>query len=200
MEYYVSSNGSQTGPLPEAEIIEALKAGRFLPTDLGIEPGKSDWRALSEIFPDAVPSAKKGGCRRPLGWFLVACGILILCVGGLLAVLVYRNMQFSSSGLVCKLADESHARVDGLSGLMKQRGLLDIRLDDSRRIASLSREDRELLNDFQDAIKIADSNSRSCGMAKRAERTMQIETAAVVFFGLIVLLLGFVLRRKPKQA
>lgn len=56
------------------------------------------------------------------------------------------------------------------------------------------------MNDFQDAIKAADSESRACGMARRSERTMQIETVAVVIFGLIVVLLGFVLRRKPKQA
>jgi len=61
-------------------------------------------------------------------------------------------------------------------------------------------QDRQLIDDFQDAIKNADSESRACGMARRSERTMQIETVAVVRFGLIAVLLGFVLLRKPKQA
>jgi len=61
-------------------------------------------------------------------------------------------------------------------------------------------QDRQLIDDFQDAIKNADSESRACGMARRSERTMQIETVAVVLFGLIAVLLGFVLLRKPKQA
>lgn len=53
MQYHLGRDGSPLGEFPETEILSGLTTGRFLPTDLAWCAGMSDWRALSEVLPQA---------------------------------------------------------------------------------------------------------------------------------------------------
>lgn len=53
MQYHLGRDGSPLGEFPETEILSGLTTGRFLPSDLAWCAGMSDWKALSEVLPQA---------------------------------------------------------------------------------------------------------------------------------------------------
>jgi len=61
MQFYVSKNGEQLGPLSLLDVRERLKSGSFAYTDLAWRDGMKDWAPLSELMggglPDATPHA-----------------------------------------------------------------------------------------------------------------------------------------------
>lgn len=63
MEYYVYKDGANLGPLPEAYVSDAIRSGRFLPSDLACRVGESRWQDLSVLFPFESPQGtpQQGG-------------------------------------------------------------------------------------------------------------------------------------------
>lgn len=51
MDYYVYKYDQNIGPLPEAEVTNGLRNGRYLSDDLACRVGESEWKELSFLFP-----------------------------------------------------------------------------------------------------------------------------------------------------
>ncbi|MFL6375624.1 MAG: RDD family protein [Pyrinomonadaceae bacterium] len=51
MDYYVYKDSQNVGPMPDQSVIEGLRVGRFVPSDLGCRVGESRWEELSILFP-----------------------------------------------------------------------------------------------------------------------------------------------------
>ncbi len=51
MDYYIYKYDQNIGPLPENEVVEGLRNGRYMSDDLGCRVGESEWRDLSFLFP-----------------------------------------------------------------------------------------------------------------------------------------------------
>src|SRR5688500_17419675 len=108
MPIYINKNNQQLGPYEDHIVIDQLRSGQVAPTDLGIRQGGATWERLGDMFPDAVratePSetayeaahagepatAPKGGCRKIMGWALLAFGLLVM-LGGFGAAIVNRT-------------------------------------------------------------------------------------------------------------
>jgi hypothetical protein len=57
MQFYVSKNGEQLGPLSLLDVRERLKSGAFAYTDLAWRDGMKDWAPLSDLMGGALPDA-----------------------------------------------------------------------------------------------------------------------------------------------
>lgn len=55
MDYYIYKNDQNVGPLPEGEVVNGLRNGRYVSNDLGCRVGESEWKDLSFFFPTDVP-------------------------------------------------------------------------------------------------------------------------------------------------
>jgi hypothetical protein len=80
------------GSFSREEVLEGLRAGRFLPTDMAWEEGMPDWRPLSQVMADksaaAMPAPGPAGVNalpisssttskpRAFFWYKVYCGLL----------------------------------------------------------------------------------------------------------------------------
>ncbi len=51
MNYYIYKNDQNLGPMPESDVAQGLRNGRFLTNDLGCRVGESEWKDLSFFFP-----------------------------------------------------------------------------------------------------------------------------------------------------
>lgn len=106
MAFYLHKNGQRSGPVTESDIVTALKTGRMSPTDLGIATGGSEWKPLSELFPNVVsasnaaqpfasaPSETLPKKRRRgliFGVLGLLFGVFLLIAGGV-GFLAYRNL------------------------------------------------------------------------------------------------------------
>lgn len=61
MEFFVGKNGSQVGPLQEAEVRARIASGEFIGSDLVWRQGMSNWEPLDRIFGNPYqPSAALG--------------------------------------------------------------------------------------------------------------------------------------------
>ena len=127
MPIYINKDGQQTGPYEDHIVIDQLKNGSLLPSDLAINHGGSSWQRLSEMFPgigksavepligasmpatpvaSAPPAAKKGGC---LKFGLIGTGLLFLLLGVGVAV----GSRFIPS-VSCDLAESDARKIDKL--------------------------------------------------------------------------------------
>ncbi|MBS1769083.1 MAG: DUF4339 domain-containing protein [Acidobacteria bacterium] len=195
MDYLINSNGTQTGPFPEAEIVEGLQAGRFLPTDLGIVVGATDWKPLGEIFP-VISSGGKGGCRTAIAWIAITIGVLVVIAGGGIVVLSFSANP--EAGNSCKVAEREQAKVGQFYLILEARHLSNIDLRDQRKLAALSRDDRDLIDAFDNQRKTAASWSQVCGLDISSNRTRKIWGILLLIAGAFVSLFGFILRPRSK--
>lgn len=62
---HVARDGTNLGSFPKEEILEGLRTGRFLPTDMAWEAGMTDWRPLAQVVAEkpaeATPSSGAAG-------------------------------------------------------------------------------------------------------------------------------------------
>lgn len=115
MQIYINKNGQQFGPFDEAKVLEMLRSGKLLPTDLGIEHGQTNWQKLEVIFPQLTrspnvapiatpnsevnPPPRKSGISKGLIFGIVGgVGLLLIGLIGVIA-LVSISLNRSSSNL-----------------------------------------------------------------------------------------------------
>lgn len=69
MKYYqISVDGvSQQGPLDEETLRDRYSQGEYLPATLVWTEGMSDWKPISEVFPDVYAASPKPKARCPYG-------------------------------------------------------------------------------------------------------------------------------------
>jgi hypothetical protein len=51
MEIYIYKNNRQLGPFAEADAVNCLRNGAYLPNDLACRRGMNEWRPLSVLYP-----------------------------------------------------------------------------------------------------------------------------------------------------
>ncbi|HUF02538.1 MAG TPA: DUF4339 domain-containing protein [Aridibacter sp.] len=56
MATYIHRNDQQLGPFEDQQVIDQLRSGQFSPDDMGIRQGEAEWKKLSAMFPNAVPT------------------------------------------------------------------------------------------------------------------------------------------------
>ena len=56
MQIYIFKNNSQIGPFDEKAVIDGLRRGEYLPDDLAIRQGDTNWQPLSVLYPESAPS------------------------------------------------------------------------------------------------------------------------------------------------
>ncbi len=103
MNYYITKNGKQLGPFTENEVIVKMSTGEFLPGDLCIPHGGSEWKPLSKVIPNAVSAPNNAQPVLPTSvpkkrrWGMIV-GILgaavtsVLLIGAVLGFFAYRNL------------------------------------------------------------------------------------------------------------
>jgi hypothetical protein len=106
MSIYVTRNNEQRGPFEEAQVVEMLRNGQLLPSDLGIRQGDQKWRTLGEMFPSstgqpvtpAAETAEKP--RKSRKGLLIGCAgafLLLAIIAAVAGLFVYRNLFPSDS-------------------------------------------------------------------------------------------------------
>ncbi|MET4677892.1 MULTISPECIES: RDD family protein [unclassified Luteibacter] len=65
MQVWIGRNGERFGPYTDDEVRQWLRDGTCRPDELGWHEGMTDWRALSELFPDERPAVAPGAVPPP---------------------------------------------------------------------------------------------------------------------------------------
>ena len=131
---HVNRGATSLGAFPEEQVREGIRAGRFLPSDLGWKEGIPNWQPLSQ-FPEfaeeigavAKPSAVSSSPAQPVASLTAANVIgrseplsiisLVLSLLGLPGFLCCAFIIFSIPGIVCgHLALSNIGRQPGAQG------------------------------------------------------------------------------------
>ena len=203
MPIYINKNNQQSGPYEDHVVIDQLRSGMLSPNDLGIRHGETTWRRLGDLFPDvgatppspavsAAPSPSptavqfaspgrtpkpSGGCRRPLGWAILAIGLLLMLGGGLVAVAT----PFGYSTLSCDLAEIDNKKIDELA----------------KKYEAAKGTDKEVSIgiELKREIAGAETSNKYCAEAKATKQMFQIGSIAVAVLGFFTAIIGFFIRR-----
>ena len=155
----------------------------------------SDLPPVNTVNTDAADgAAKKGGCRRSLGWGLLACGLLVLIAGGGGATWANLTAQ-PSTFWTCQSADRDKAKADANYEELKKRGLDNINFSDKARIASLPVADQKAMSDFDSSLKTSSNWQSACTddiNSRRGWRNIFLVVAAIGLFGTLS---GYLLKR-----
>ena len=204
MPIYINKNNQQSGPYEEHVVIEQLRGGYLSPNDLGIRHGETTWQRLGDLFPDAVsrsqpspqaapapssvsqpvaakmassPAKAAGGCRKPLGWTILAIGLLLMFGGGLVAVAT----PFAYSTISCDLAEMDYKEVE--------------ELDKKYQAAKGTDEEVVVQYQLEQAMAGYEASSKHCANENSTRRMFQIGAIAVAVVGFLMLVIGFFIRR-----
>jgi hypothetical protein len=158
--------------------------------------GDSQWRALGELFPDAIPQAaagaetpmaaavqaggkQSGGCRVALGATLLVFGLLMF-VGGLALAAA---TPYIYSMPLCPIAEEDWSKLEELK----------------KKYDAAEPTDKYMIEyDLKRAFADYDSSSAMCAKEKGTRSMFIVGEIAVAVVGLFAAVIGFFLRRVPK--
>ena len=201
MPIYINKNNQQSGPYEERVVIDQLRNGMLSPNDLGIRHGETTWRRLGDMFPNvgsspapppvsaspsgapaaaqfaSQPAKAAGGCRKPLGWTILAIGLLLMLGGGMVAIAT----PFAYSSISCDLAEADYKKIEELSKKYEA--------------AKGTDEEIGIQYDLERAMAGYESSSKYCANEKSTKRMFQIGSIAVAFLGFLMAIVGFFIRR-----
>ena len=203
MPIYIHKDGKQSGPYEDHVVIDQLRSGALSPNDMGIRHGGSSWQKLGDMFPDSVrkttqpapaanvagaavplasgaaqtPAAAGGGCRVTAGILLMVFGLIAL-IGGAGMAIATPNIYTSPS---CEFAESDWKEIEDLKKKYDAA-------EDTYEQASIEIE-------LKSAMASYDTSSKHCAEQKSTMRMFQIGEAVVAVVGLLMLIVGFFVRR-----
>ena len=207
MQLYVHKNNEQTGPFDEDVVLRRLRSGELSPNDLGFRQGDAGWTRLGDIFAGRIdepaafgtasaaaasspaaqnfapaPAVKRSGsgCRVALGWLMLIFG-MIMCLGGITFAVV---TPYIYNTVLCDMADQDKKEVDEL---MPKYEAAKRTPDDS--------DDLEIQFELERALDSFKATNEMCGEALATRRMYQVGAGAVAFFGFVIAIIGFFVRR-----
>lgn len=202
MSIYISKNNEQSGPFEESDVRDRLRRGDLSTNDMAIRQGDAGWQRLGEMFPDvkratepaastaaaagsAVPLASntaqavesKGGCKTAAGIVLMVFGAIALLGGAGLALATPYIYTTPS----CDFAESDWKEIQDLKKKYDAE-------DDTYEKASIEIE-------LKSAMAGYDTSAKHCADQKSTMRTFQIGEGAIAFVGLLMIIVGFIVRR-----
>jgi hypothetical protein len=202
MPIYINKNGQQSGPYEDHIVRDQLTSGVLSPSTMGIRHGDATWQRLGDMFPDAVrkeepsaavraaapavspasevvatPAAARGGCRGVAAILLMVLGAMALLGGAGLALAT----PFVYTTPSCDFAESDWKEIEELKKKYDAA-------DDTYEKASVE-------VDLKTAMAGYETSAKHCADQKSTMRMFQIGEGGVAVVGLLMLIVGFVIRR-----
>ncbi|HVF29415.1 MAG TPA: DUF4339 domain-containing protein [Pyrinomonadaceae bacterium] len=204
MPIYINKNGQQSGPYEDHIVRDQLTSGVLSTNDMAIRHGDATWQKLGDMFPGvgrssspppvaaagegvraaastamplATPTKAAGGCRKPLGWTILAIGILVMLGGSAVAIAT----PYGYSTLSCDFADKDAKEVDELMAKYQA--------------AKGTSEEGVVKYQLESAMAGYESSAKVCADQNSTKKMFQLGSIAIAIVGFFMVIVGFFIRR-----